>query len=564
MEESIYEQLSAERKELQDKGLLPDFYTTGGYQLLKSKYLSGGETPLDRYRTIAKAAASYMPNPKEWEEKFFDILWKGWLSPSTPVLSNMGAKKGTPVSCSGQYIGDSVYDFYYNQVESAILSQNGFGTSAYLGDIRPRGSSIGNGGKASGILPVLKDFVQLSNDVSQGNSRRGSWAGYIPIDHGDFWEIADYLFHYPDSVNIGWVITKEFKDRLDNGDEDALKRYQRIMKIRSMLGKGYIWKHWTANENRPQMYKDMDLDIKASNLCVEINLHSSPEYIFTCVLSSMNLYKYDEWKNTDAVFTATVFLDCVAEEFIQKANKIKGMEKAVEFTKKGRALGLGVLGFHSYLQSKMVSFESFEAHQINTEIFKHMSEESLRASQWMAKELGEPEWCEGYGTRNTHNMALPPTMSTALICGGVSQGIEPISMNVFNQTTAGGEVYRISQELIKLMKEKNVYNAETIKEIERNNGSVQDVFWLTDEEKEVFKTAFEIDQRAILRLASQRQRYVDQGQSINLFFDADENEEYISTIVQEAINDERIIGLYYQRGMSGVQATRGECVACHG
>jgi ribonucleoside-diphosphate reductase alpha chain len=564
MDDNIYEELSTERKELQDKGLLPDFYTTGGYQLLKSKYLSEGETPKQRYKTIAKAAAKYLPDSKEWEKKFFDMMWKGWLSPSTPVLSNMGTNKGTPVSCSGQYIGDSVYEFYANQVEAAVLSQNGFGTSAYLGDIRPRGSVIKRGGKTSGVLPVLKDFVQLSNDISQGNNRRGSWAGYLPIDHGDFFEVADYLYHYPDSCNIGWIMTKEFKDRLDKGDEDAVKRYQRVMKIRSMLGKGYILKLWTANDLRPQVYKDLGLDIKASNLCEEIMLHSSKEYTYTCVLSSMNLYKYDEWKDTDAVFIATVFLDCVAEEFIQKARKIKGMEKAVAFTERGRALGLGVLGFHSYLQANGIPFESFEAHQVNTQIFKHMSEESLKASQWMAKELGEPDWCKGYGVRNTHRMAVAPTMSTALICGGVSQSIEPISMNVFNQTTAGGEVYRVSPALIDKMKERGVYNKETIKDIERNSGSVQHVSWLTDEEKPVFKTAFEIDQRSVLRLASTRQRYIDQGQSLNLFFDADEDEEYISEITQEAINDPYIIGLYYQRGMSGVKATRGECNACEG
>lgn len=277
----------------------------------------------------------------------------------------------------------------------------------------------------------------------------------------------------------------------------------------------------------------------------------------------MNAYKYDEWKDTDAVQVATVFLDCVAEEFLQKARKIKGMERAAEFTEKSRALGLGVLGLHSLFQKQGIAFESFEAHQLNTELFKHISEESLKASERMAQELGESEWCKGHGVRNATRMAVAPTMSTSLICGGLSQGIEPIVMNVYNQTTAGGEVYRISPELIKKMQERGVYNHDTIKDIERNSGSVQHVHWLTEDEKLVFKTAFEIDQRAILRMASTRQRYIDQGQSINLFFDADEDEEYISEIVQEAINDPYIIGLYYQRSMSGVDATRGECTACH-
>lgn len=562
MDESLYEQLSKERKDLQAKGLLPDWFTTGGYQLLKSKYLAEGELPIDRYKTIAKAAAKHMPNPAEWEDKFFDIMWKGWLSPSTPVLSNMGTTKGTPVSCSGGYVSDSIYSFYESQVESAVLTQNGFGISSYLGDIRPRGSKIKAGGKASGVLPVLKDFVQLSNDVSQGNNRRGSWAGYLPIEHGDFWEVADYLFHYPDSVNIGWVITKAFKERLDKGDEDAVKRYQRVMKIRTTLGKGYLWKEWTANENRPQMFKDLDLKVRASNLCVEINLPSTDDYTFSCNLASKNLYKFDEWKDTDAVFVSTVFLDCVVSEFIEMAKNIPGMEKILAFTEKSRALGLGVLGLHSYFQLKEVAFESFEAHSINSNIFKHIRSEADRATQWMAKELGEPEWCKGYGVRNTTLLAVAPTMSTSLICGGVSQGIEPIAMNVFNQTTAGGEVYRISPELIKKMEARGVYNHTTLKDIEKNQGSVQHVNWLSNDEKLVFKTAFEIDQDAVLRLASARQRYIDQGQSINLFFSSEESEEYISEITQKAIDDPYIIGLYYQRGMSGVKATRGECIAC--
>jgi ribonucleoside-diphosphate reductase alpha chain len=564
MNNELFEELSLERKKLQEKGLLPNWYTTGGWQLLKAKYLKNGETPLDRYKTIAKSAASYLPDSKDWEKRFFNVLWSGWLSPSTPVLANMGSIYGTPVSCSGTYIGDSVYSFYERQVESAVLSQNGFGTSAYLGDIRPRGSNISGGGKASGIVPVLKDYVQMSNDVSQGNQRRGSWAGYIPIEHADFWEIADYLFHFPDSVNIGWIVSKKFKNLLDTGDEDAIKRYQRVMKIRSVHGKGYLWKDWVVNRLNPLMYKDRGFHVKASNLCSETALFSNEDFTFSCVLSSNNLYKYDEWKDTDSVFVSTVFLDCVAEEFIRKARNKPGMERVLAFTEKSRALGLGVMGLHSLFQKRGISFESFEAHQLNTEIFKHINDETLRASKWMAEILGEPEWCKGYGVRNTHRIAIAPTMSTSMICGGVSQGIEPIIMNVYNQTTAGGEVYRISPELIEKMKQKNVYNHETIKDIEKNNGSVQHVFWLNDDEKQVFKTAFEIDQRAILRLASTRQRYVDQGQSLNLFFSSDESEEYISKITQEALDDEWIKALYYQRSMSGVKATRGECVACHG
>jgi len=558
-----YEELSKERKELQEGGLLPKWYTTGGYQLLKSKYLEEGETPFERYSNVAYTAAQYTNDPNYWAERFFDVMWKGWLSPATPVLSNMGTDKGMVVSCSGNYVGDSVHEFYYGQVETAVLTQNGFGTSSYFGDIRPRGSKISSGGKASGVLPVLKDYVQLSRDITQGNNRRGAWAGYYPIDGKDFYEVADYLFHYPDDVNIGWVWSKEFKKRLDKGDEDAVKRYQRMMKVRAVTGKGYVFKKWTVDENRPQMYKDLGLDVKASNLCTEILLHSSEELTFTCVLSSMNLYYWDEWKDTDAVEVATRFLDCVCEDFIQKGSKVKGLDKAVEFTRKGRALGLGVLGFHSYLQEHMIPFESFEAHNINNQMFRKIGKDALKASQELAQELGEPEWCVGYGVRNTHRTAIAPTMSTSLLCGGLSQGIEPVVMNVYTQTTAGGGVSRINPVLLNLMKERGVYSGETIQDIRDNYGSVQHVGWLSDEEKLVFKTAFEIDQAAILRLASVRQTQLCQTQSLNLFFAAEEEEQYISQIMREFIEDENLPTLYYQRGQAGVKASKGECLACH-
>ena len=560
---SIYEELSQERKDLQEKGLCPPFFTTGGYQLLKSKYLEEGETPYQRYRTVAETAAQYTDNPKYWADRFFDVMWKGWLSPATPVLSNMGTDKGMVVSCSGNYVGDSVYDFYSGQVETAVLTQNGFGTSSFLGDIRPRGTKIKSGGKASGVLPVLKDYVQLSRDITQGNNRRGAWAGYYPIDGKDFFEVADYLYHYPDDVNIGWVWSKEFKKKLDKGDSDALKRYQRMMKVRSVTGKGYVFKKWTVDDGRPQMYKDLGLDVKASNLCTEILLHSSEDLTFTCVLSSMNLYFWDEWKDTDAVKVATRFLDCVCEDFIQKGSRIRGLEKAVEFTRKGRALGLGVLGFHSYLQENMIPFESFEAHTTNILMFKKLGEDALTASQELAQELGEPEWCQGYGVRNTHRTAIAPTMSTSLLCGGLSQGIEPVVMNVYTQTTAGGGVSRINPVLLKLMKHRGVYSEETVQDIRDHYGSVQHVSWLSDDEKLVFKTAFEIDQATLLRLASARQRKLCQTQSLNLFFAAEEDEEYISQVMREFIEDDNLPTLYYQRGQAGVKASKGECTACH-
>lgn len=558
-----YEEISLERKELQQEGLLPNWYSTAGYQLLKSKYLDKGETPRDRYKSVAKTAAQYTTNPEEWEQRFFDVMWNGWLSPATPVLSNMGTDKGCCVSCSGTYVEDSVSGFYGTLQENAILSQNGFGTSAYIGDIRPRGAKFKSNGKASGVLPVIKDYIKMAQNISQGSSRRGSIALYIEADHKDFWEVADHLFHYPDDNNIGWILTPEFYEGLKSGDKETVKRYQRIMKIRSTLGRGYLMKSWTAQEQRPQMYKDLGLDVKASQLCSEILLHSNKDLSYTCVLSSMNLTKWDEWKDTDAIFVGTVFLDCVAEHFIHQAKEIGGMDKAVKFTELSRALGLGVLGYATLLQEKGLAFESLSARILNKKIFKLLHDESLKASQFMAKEFGEPDWCKGYGVRNTHRTAVAPTMSTSLLLGGVSQGIEPIVMNVYTQVTAGGSVRRINPTLLSLMKERGVYNENTLKDIEENSGSVQHVSWLSDEEKPVFKTAFEINQKEIIRQASERQQYICQAQSLNLFFAADEKEQWISEVTQEFIEDERLITLYYQRSQSGVKASKGECIACH-
>jgi ribonucleotide reductase alpha subunit len=723
MTKTIKEQLSEERKELQAKGLLPDWFITPGWQMFKQKYLYEAEGLSDTYERIAKTAAKHMPDSEKWEKKFYDILWKGWLACSTPVLANMGLpKRGCPVSCSGQYIGDSVYEFYANRLETAMLTKNGFGTSAYLGDIRPRGANIGNGnGKASGTLPVFKMFVRDMVDVAQGGVRRGSWAGYIPIDHGDFYEVCTYLLNQPDDLNIGWNVSEEFINRLEAGDEDAITRFQKAMKTKAVTGKGYFNFVDKTHAQQPQMYHDLGLRAKASNLCVspetmltvrkdfvgatqikiadlkdewvdvwngeewshvqvrqtsedsalirvefqdgnyldctayhkfyldgsnnkptrawdlksgdvleswykagsatddltklipgqlwptrpmersivkrliwldrraptycvtepkrgramfngvvtgnctEITLHSDEEHSFTCVLSSMNLHKYDEWKDTDAVFTATVFLDCVAQEFIEIGRGIPGLEKSVRFTEKGRALGLGTLGFHSYLQKHMIPMESLEANLINTKIFKNIKEQADKATRWLAEELGEPEWCKGYGVRNTHLLAIAPNTTSALICGGVSQGIEPVVANAYTQPGAAGELDRINPEFIKLLESKGKYNDRVIENVSENLGSVQHLDFLTDEEKLVFKTAYEIDQKVLVRLASNRQPYICQGQSLNLFFAADEDEAYIAEVHREAFLDKNIKSLYYMRTLAGVQASKDdECLSCEG
>jgi ribonucleoside-diphosphate reductase alpha chain len=549
--------LSAERKRLQKEGLLPDWYTTDAWGLFKSKYMEGSSSFKDRVETIAKVAAKHAPDDGvDWSKRFFNVIWSGWLSPSTPCLANLGTNKGMPVACSGQYIGDSVTSFYAELLDTAVLTKNGFGTSAYLGDIRPRGSAISTGGNASGVIPVFQTYVDTMKRVTQGVARRGAWAGYLPIDHPDFNELAEWVKNNPDDANVGWIISDSFVELLNAGDPDSVARYQKAMKLKMLTGKGYFFFVDKVNRQRPWGYPE----VMASNLCTEITLHSSTEETFTCVLASMNLEKYDEWKDTNAVYVATVFLDCVASEFIERAKGKRGFEKAVLSTERSRALGLGVLGFHSLLHKRRLPFDNYKTKMLNNEIFKYIDEEAEKASKMLADHFG----ASTYSTlRNSHRTAIAPTMSTSQLMGGTSQGIEPYIGNVFVQQGAGGETIRVVPELLAIMKAKGVYTRDTLMDIANRDGSVQHVDWLTDDEKEVFKTAFEINQNVILDLASQRQRYICQAQSINLFFGADDPEEYISEVHKRAFLDENILSLYYVRTKAGVSASSGECVACH-
>lgn len=562
MVDSIYNKLSEERKRMQEEGTLPEWYSTGAWQMFKKKYLFGAETWLDQIKRICKTAAKHTPNPDYWEPKFFELFWKNWLSPSTPILANTGTTRGLPVACSGCYTGDSVPSFYETAKEIAVLSQKGFGTSAYLGDIRPRGSAYGQDGKADGIMPVVNLLTSTCRHISQGSSRRGSGAWYYPIDGGDFHELLAFLEANPDDLNIGWNISDAFIERLKSGDEEAISRFQEALKVKMTVGKGYFFFVDKVNRARPDMYKNNQLDVKSSQLCSEVFLHSSSEYTYTCILSSMNVYRYDEWKDTDAVFTATVFLDCICSEFIEQAKDIPELSKAIAFTEKGRALGLGQMGLFSLFQKKRISPESFEAHRLNIEIAKSIAEQSDKASEWMAKEWGEPEWCKGYGKRNTHVRAIAPTKSTALLMGGWSEGINPEPAMAYSASSAAGDIDRASPVLVELIKEKGLDVDKCIKDILGNSGSVRGLPWLTDEEQSIFKTAFEINQEVLVRYAACRQPYVDQGQSTNLFFGHDAGESEIARVHQMAFLDERVHSLYYVYSSSELSAETTECEAC--
>lgn len=562
--DNLYTKLSEKRKKLQEDGLVPEWYSTAGFQLFESKYeyQTEGRSVRGQFERIAKTAAKHVPQFPQAYDKFFEMLWNGWLSPSTPVMANMGTDRGMPVSCSGTIVEDSVDGFYSNLHEVAMLTKYGFGTASDLSSIRPRGSKISIGGKASGVVPVIQEHVQAMRNIAQGTARRGAWAAYLDIEHGDFHEVADLILSDPDDLNIGWTVKQSFIDKLNSNDPEAIRRFQRALKVKMITGKGYFFFVDKANKKRPQMYVDKGMFINNSQLCSEIMLFNDSEHTYTCVLSSPNAAKYPEWKDTDMIYWATIFLDCVASEFIEKAKKVIGLEKAVRFTEKGRALGLGLCGLHTLFMKQGLPFESFEAHMLSQEISAHIWKEAKRASEDMAKALGEPEWCKGYGVRNTHLIAIAPTKSTALLMGGISEGINPDPAMCFTQLTAAGEMERVNPIILDLMKSKGVYSKKNIQSIVDKQGSVQHVEWLTDEEKEVFKTAFEINQKAILRLAKARARYVDQGCSLNLFFPADEDPAWIAEVHKEAFEDEDTLALYYVYTQAGVQGAKGECEAC--
>jgi len=560
---SEFEKLSAERKRLQADGKLPKWFTTMGWQAFKGKYLYHANTYEEQIDRIVNNLKQYCKStPEYFAQRWKSMLMENHAYLATPVLANNGTSRGLSVSCSGGVVDDSIYGFGASRLENAILSQEGFGTSSYLGEIRSRGTAISRGGTADGVLPVFKDMVIGADNVSQGGIRRGAWAGYLELDHPDFWEIALEVKNNPDGSNCGWIITDNITELLNSGDKELTERFQETQYLKMLTGKGYYYFTDKVKRMQPAMYKEHNLSSKASNLCTEITLHADHEHSYTCVLSGMVLTTYDEWKDTDAVFCMTVFLDCLVEDFLTKARKIRGLEAIVKGTEKGRAIGLGATGYHSALQQRMLPWNSMEAHFFNMEVFQHIQEESLKASQFMAKEWGEPEWCKGYGVRNTHRTALAPNVSSALIFGSESQGVTPWYGNVYQEGSASGDMYRINPTFAKILEKYGKNTDEVHMDVLNNGGSCQHLDFLSDLEKEVCMTAFEINQIDIINTASRRQFRICQGQSTNLFFPANEDESYIAYVHQYAFEDENTKSLYYVRSKAGVDASKGGCATC--
>jgi ribonucleoside-diphosphate reductase alpha chain len=499
-------------------------------------------------------------------DKFEGYMSRGWISLATPVWVNYGNKRGLPISCFGSYLPDDMSGILYTQGEASMMSKYGGGTSAYFGSLRPRGAAITDNGSSSGPVHFMQLFETMIDVVSQGKTRRGSFSPYLPVEHPDIMEFLDIgtegnpIQKMTHAVTVGDKWLQEMRD----GDESKRAIWAKIIQRRGEIGYPYILFSDNANKGTVDVYKDKDLKIVASNLCSEIMLPSTEEWSFVCCLSSLNLLHWNDWKDTDLVETMVKFLDTVIEEFCLKLEALRDserledhrafyfMERAYRFAKENRALGLGVLGWHSLLQSQMIPLESNQANMLNVEIFKTIREKADAASKELAAQFGEPEILKGYGRRNTTLLALAPTTSSAFILGQVSQSIEPIWSNCYVKDVAKLKTTIRNPFLQTLLATKQKDTHEVWDSIRDNDGSVQHLEFLTDNEKAVFRTFAEIDQNVVIEQAAVRQQYIDQGQSLNVMVPPEVSPKDINALYMRAWNL-GIKALYYQHSMNAAQ-----------
>ena len=530
---------------------------------LERGYLLPVESPEQRIQDIANHASKIL-DKNEFSEKFIYFMEKGFYSLSSPIWANFGRKRGLPISCFGSYIEDTIESILGNKYgEVAMMTKCGGGTSAYFGEIRPRGSTISSGGESTGSVHFMEAYDKLMNVVSQGSVRRGSFAAYLPIDHkdiGEFLKIKSEGSEIQD-ISIGVCVSNEWMKGMIDGDKEKRKIWGDVIKKRFESGYPYIFFSDNANDQAPQVYKDKNLKINNSNLCSEIMLSNSKDESFVCNLSSMNLEKWDEWKDTDAVETMVYFLDAVMSEFIEKTEGVAFLECARNFAINQRALGLGVLGWHSLLQSKMIPFESMKAKYLNVEIWKFIKNKSEIATQQLAAEYGEPNLLKGYGRRNSTTLAVAPTTSSSFILGQVSPSIEPLNSNYFVKDLAKGKFTFKNPFLQKLLEEKNQNTDEVWKSILVKGGSVQHLTFFTEEEKDVFKTFGEISQKEVLIQAAQRQKYIDQGQSLNIMIPPSTKPKEVNELMIFAW-EQGIKSLYYQRSANPSQELARSILNC--
>ena len=544
-------------------------------------YLLQGESPKDAYERVAKTVARRLYKP-ELAEVFFDYIWKGWLNLASPVLSNTGTDRGLPISCFGIDVADSIQDIGAKNLEMMMLAKHGGGVGVGINMIRPAGAKITGNGTSDGVVPFCKIYDSTILATNQGAVRRGAASVNINIEHPDFEEWLEIREPKGDvnrqSLNLHQcaVVGDKFMRRLEQGDKEARNRWSKLLRKRKATGEPYIMFKGNVNKNNPEAYKSNGLKVHMTNICSEITLHTDESHSFVCCLSSLNLSKYEEWKDTDLIYHATWFLDGVMEEFIQRAKGLRGFENAIRSAVKGRPLGLGVLGWHTYLQNKGIPFEGLSAQYETRKIFSQIKIESERASRDLADVYGEPLWCVGTGMRNTHLRAIAPTVSNSKLSGNVSPGIEPWAANVFTEQSAKGTFIRRNPVLEAVLEDNDLNTEKIWNQILADGGSVQNIKELDDvlmgdwdePVKNVFKTFKEINQLELVKQAGIRQQYIDQSVSLNLAFPSEATPKWINKVHMEAWK-QGVKTLYYTRTESVLRgdlaaAAMDDCVACDG
>lgn len=553
-----------------------DWLTDNTRKFLELGYLVNGTTPEQRIRAIADRAEA-LNGIQGFADKFYDYMSRGYFSLASPVWSNFGMERGLPISCFGSYVGDSMGDILFTQAEVGMMSKLGGGTSGYFGALRHRGAPIRDNGESAGAVHFMQLFDKMTDIVSQGSTRRGQFAPYLPLEHPDAEEFLDIGTEGNpiQKLTHGVCVGDSWMKEMIGGDAKKRALWAKVIQIRGEIGYPYIFFTDNVNRQTVDVYKDKKMPIRASNLCTEIMLPNTDTESFVCVLSSINILHYDKWKETDAVETLVYFLDAIVTEFVQKLEAYRDsekqedrktflfMERAYNFAKRHRALGLGVLGWHSYLQSRMLDFEGKEAAKLNYEIFKLIRERSYKASAELAIRFGAPEMLKGYGRRNTTLMAVAPTTSSAFILGQVSQGIEPVWSNCYVKDIQKIKTTIRNPFLVALLEKKEKNTEEIWHDIRNHDGSVQHLDFLNEEEKEVFKTYPEIEQMAIIHQAAIRQEFIDQGQSLNVIIHPDTPVKAINELYIAAWKL-GIKTLYYQHSMNAAQQLNLKkiCKAC--
>lgn len=591
-----------------------DFPTWGNTEIyvktISKGYCYQDETPKDAYWRVATTIAKRLGKP-ELASKFFDYIWKGWLNLASPVLSNTGLERGLPISCFGIDVADSIHDIGAKNLEMMLLAKHGGGVGTGINQIRPAGAKITGNGTSDGVVPFCKIFDSTILATNQGSVRRGAASVNIDIEHPDFWEWLEIREPKGDvnrqSLNLHQcaVVPDGFMQKVEAGDKESRKKWAALLRKRRSTGEPYIMYKGNVNRANPEAYSKNGLKVYMTNICSEITLHTDENHSFVCCLSSVNLAKYNEWKDTDLIYTATWFLDGVMEEFIQKAKFMRGFENSIRSAEKGRALGLGVLGWHTYLQEKNIPFDSLSAQFETRKIFSQLKIESERASRDLATEYGEPLWCVGTGMRNTHLRAIAPTVTNSKLSGNVSPGIEPWAANLLTEQTAKGTFIRKNPTLEQVLDTIGKNTKSTWDKILEDGGSVLGLPWIeeyfvssfSDNEgtsgiqkpltkkqleklptleqadyipmSDVFRTFKEINQLDLVRQAGIRQQYVDQAASLNLAFPKEAEPKFINQVHLEAYR-KGVKTLYYMRtesvlrGDIAAAATDPDCAACDG